>query len=115
MGIFNLKYRDTRPALQVSLLNPDGSAFDLSALSAPTVTLHVYVSSTAALDKTMSISGDGSTGVVTYSWAAADWTTLTVGDHPMEVEVTDTGGVRITFPNTKDDILRVAADLGQAT
>jgi hypothetical protein len=121
-GIFNLKYRDTLPALSVNLKNPDGTAYNLTGVGS--VTLHVLLSDGTALERAMVVS-DAANGVAQYAWLATDWDTgnLVVGptvptapgvfEHRMEYEVIDGSGDRLTFPNDGHDILRIVTDIGQ--
>lgn len=141
MSVFNLKFRDTKPVLEVALLNPDGSAHDLTGATG--VTLHIRLSSGVRLARPMSIT-DIVGGIVQYAWTAADWGTGTTADldgsytvggliagpalplapgkseHTMEYEVIGPGGARLSFPNggvvpaEAYDTLRVWSDIGQA-
>lgn len=105
---FTLKRGDTQPVLEVSLLNPDGSAYDPT--SAVWVKLHIKLESGTVQTRTMTV-------VATkprYAWVAADWTggtPLVVGTHRMEYEVQPSAGQRLTFPNDRDDTLIITQDL----
>ena len=109
MGTFYLKRNDTRPVLEVALLNPDGTAFDLTG--ATTTRLHVRLQGGGVFVRDMTVYGVATAGILRYTWLAADWTTLVPGAHQMEYEVL-TGTARITFPNDSYDTLRIPGDLG---
>lgn len=116
MAIFYLKYRDTRPTIEVALLDPDESAHDLTG--ATSVTMHIRLQPGGQVtSKTMTIDADPTTGLVTYIWLAADWTTGTIllpGMHTMEYEVVGPATARLTFPNDGYDTLHIVTDQGQA-
>jgi hypothetical protein len=113
MARFYLKLRDTRPVLEVYLLDPDDTAHDLT--SATDATLHIKLAGGTVLSKTMVIDGTPTTGIVRYTWLAADWDAggLVEGTHRMEYEV-QAGSSRLTFPNSGDDELIIRPDIGQA-
>ena len=121
MGTAYLKYRDTRPVLEVTLLDPDDSAHDLAG--ATSVTLHIRLKSGTVLSKAMVIDSDPTTGIVRYTWLAADWDVggLVAGIHRMEYEVLGPDDERLTFPNAatltsaSTDRLLITTDIGQAT
>ena len=114
MSTFYLKGRDTRPTIEVYLLDPDGTAHDLTGSTA--WRLHVQVPG-GTLTRDMTPDADLTTGILRYTWLAADWTTgtavLTTGVHRMEYEVTGPGTARLTWPNDDYDRLHVLADIGQ--
>ena len=118
---FKLKKRDTRPVLEVALKDPDGSAHDLSG--ADSVTLHIRLDDGTTISRAMDIDADPTTGIVTYTWQATDWTNdpgLYPGTHRMEYEVLGPSDARLTFPNGEDgsdpeyDELIITPDIGQA-
>ena len=115
MARFYLKYRDTRPTIEVALTDPDGTAHDLTG--ADSVTLHIWLrgSSSTVISRTMTINADPATGLVTYTWLATDWDTgkLVLGTHRMEYEVKGPGTERLSFPNDTYDKLLIVTDLGQ--
>ncbi len=118
MAIFYLKENDTRPTLQVTLTNPDGTAYDLT--NVVTVYLNITLSDGTDIQKTMTVDAVPTTGIVTYIWLAADWGSsgLAVGPspqsvHTMEYEVVGPGTIRLTFPNDGYDTLSIVAELGQ--
>lgn len=135
MGTFHLKERDLNPVFEAALKNPDNSAFDLTGL---TVKFNIVLAGGIYLQRTMAIEGPATDGVVRYVWVATDWDAGSDGtgikadpyligglvpgptlplspavvEHQIECEVY-LGGVRITFPNTTYDTLRIIADIGQ--
>ncbi len=124
MGTFYLKENDTRPALSVTLLDPDEVAYDLTG--ATTVYLNITLSDGTQLQKEMTVDDDPTTGIVTYDWLTADWDSggLVVSppiplpsrtnEHKMEYEVVGPTAARLTFPNSElGDILRITSELGQ--
>lgn len=113
MASFYLKRRDTRPVMRVALLNPDGTAHDLTG--AGSVTLHVSIDG-AVLSRAMVVDPAPATGIVRYTWLDTDWSStpaLDVGRFRMEYEVI-AGTSRLTFPNSTYDELIVIDDIGQA-
>ena len=122
-GTFYLKYRDTRAPLEVTLLEPDDSAHNLAG--ATSVTLHIRLKSGTVISRPMVIDSDPTTGIVRYTWLAADWDVadgdLVAGIHRMEYEVLGPDDERLTFPNAatltsaSTDRLLVTMDIGQAT
>ena len=112
MATFFLKYRDTRPILEVTLLDPDETAHDLTGVTG--VKLHIKREDGTVITKDMVVDGTPSTGIVRYTWLAADWTSdLVVGTHQMEYEVLGPSTGRLSFPNWRDDVLVISDDLGQ--
>lgn len=123
---FYLKKRDTLPALTVTLLNPDGTVFDLTGSTG--WKLHVLLADgTVRLVRTMVKVGLDTAGTLRYSWIEGDWGTgstpdadgsLTVGGlvagfHRMEYEVLGPLSARLTFPNNGYHRLLVVSDIGQ--
>ena len=117
MGTFYLRANDTRDVLEATLLKPDGTAYNLTG--ATSVTLHIKLASGTTLSRTMTVNPDPATGIVTYTWLAADWTgspCLAMGTHRMVYEVIGPALARKTFPTTDEDIdtLEISEDIGQA-
>ena len=112
MEVFYLKYRDTRPIIEVALKNPDSSAFDLTGSTA--WKLHIKLSNGTVLTRDMVKQGADEDGLLRYTWLSGDWNAggLVVGTHRMEYEVTG-GTSRLTFPNDSYDSLQIYTDLGQ--
>lgn len=123
MPVFVLKAHDTRPILEVALLNPDGTAHDLTGSTE--WTLHIRVSQTVTLIRDLVKFGPDADGVLRYTWQETDWEPTVPTDPklpvpqsayhslelPMEYEVV--GGTScLTFPNTGHDTLRI---LGEVT
>ena len=111
---FDLKYRDTRPILEVALKNPDGSAFDLTG--ATVWKLHIWLSNGDKLSRDMVVTGAATLGILRYTWLSSDWNAggLIVGEHKMEYEII-AATARQTFPNDGYDLLRIISDVGQGT
>ncbi len=111
MGVHTLKENDTRPILTVTLLDTDGTAYDLT--SADSVTLNILLVNGTKLSRTMDFNADRTTGIVTYTWEAADWgsAALVPGRHQMEYEVVGPGLINLTFPNGVNDKLHIPGDL----
>jgi hypothetical protein len=116
MATFAIKYRDTRPILEVALVNPDGTAHDLTGSTA--WKLHIRVSSTVTLTRDMLKTGLDTAGILQYAWVAADWDPgglpspgVGVRELPMEYEVVG-GSSRMTFPNVGYDSLKIYKDIG---
>lgn len=115
MANFYLKYRDTRPVLEVYLKDPDDTAHDLTG--ATDARLLILLEGGTALERDMVFDADRTTGIVRYTWLAADWNAggLVEGCHPMEYEVLGPAAARLTFPNSEADELVITTDLGQGT
>ncbi len=112
--VFHLKRRDTRPVIEVELLDPDGAAHDLTG--ADSATLHAQLPG-GVVSREMTIDANPALGIVRYTWLAEDWTgtpPLVTGRWNMEYEVVGPGAARLTWPNTGYDELRIHDDLGQA-
>lgn len=121
--IFFLKYRDTRPVLEVVLKNPDKSVFDLTGPYV--VTLMIKLNNGTVLTRPMPIFGSPLNGTVRYTWVAADWGAgkLILGPQPpfkpsdvhhlMEYEAV-LGTAKLTFPNDDWDVLRIYEDIGES-
>jgi hypothetical protein len=137
MGTFHLKYRDTRPILEVVLYNPDDTVHDLTGSTS--WKLHIDISLGTSYDpieltRDMVIFGAPTNGTLRYTWVSGDWAAgtptggpytaggLVVGpsiplgprniEHRMEFEVID-GTSRLTFPNSAYDTLQIISDIGQ--
>lgn len=127
MATAYLKYRDTRPILEVALKNPDDTAHDLTGATA--VKLHIKRPDGTVVTRDMVVVS-AAAGTVRYTWVAADWDTSNVNgyleagpealpvrkgefEHRMEYEVLGAAGARTTFPNDGYDTLRIVSDIGQ--
>lgn len=113
MADFYLKYRDTRPILEVVLLNPDGSVHDLTGSTSHK--LHIWLNTGEKLERSLAIEGAPTAGTLRYTWQATDWTDtvkLLVGVHRMEYEVY-VGTARESFPNAGYDFIHIIPDIGQ--
>lgn len=113
MSVFYLKRGDTRPVMEVNLLDPDGTAHDLTGST--TYKLHVKIRG-VAFTRDMVPDADPALGILRYTWLDTDWTTgtpvLARGTYSMEYEVVGPGGARMTWPNNGYDQLVVTADIG---
>jgi hypothetical protein len=114
VNTFYLKYRDTLPVLEVVLLDPDGTAHDLTGSTA--WKLHVRIEA-QVFTRDMVPDADRALGILRYTWAATDWTlgtpTLQAGHWQMEYEVLGPGSQRKSWPNDGYDRLSAIADIGQ--
>ena len=114
--VFRLKYRDTRPILEVALKNPDGTPHDLTGSTA--WKLHIRVSAALTLTRDLVKFGADGDGVLRYTWVATDWDTgnlpivssTSLKVLPMEYEIFG-GTQRMTFPNSGYDRLEIRGDL----
>lgn len=123
MSTFTLKKRDTLSPIEIVLLDDAADSTSVHDLtSATAVWLHVHLGASPGAGPTfsreMDVAADPTTGVVSYEWVPADWTTapaLTIGSFCMEVEVLGPGADdRQTFPGDSYDTLLIVADIGQA-
>ena len=123
MGVFYLKYKDTRPVLEVALKNPDGTPYDLTGST--DWKLHIRLNTGVVVTRDMTKVGADQEGRLRYTWLATDWDQpggLVVGptlplqptdvEHAMEYEVIGPTS-RQTFPGGGYDTLRIQPDLGQ--
>lgn len=129
MSTFTLKKNDTLPILEVELLNPDGTAHDLTGSTG--WKLHILLNDDAetVVTRDMTVVGAADEGLLRYAWTVDDWDEDNVAgyliagptlplapgerEHRMEYEVTGAGGARLTFPNDGYDVLRIVDDIGQ--
>lgn len=93
MATFQIKRNDTAPAIQATL-TADGSAVDLTGAS---VRFHMRDSTGAVKVDAAATLVTPSSGIVKYSWTAAD--TDQAGRFQAEWEVTFTDATVRTFPN----------------
>ena len=141
MGVFYLKYLDTRPILEVVLHDPPpigsppgtlGPVHDLSGSTA--WYLHVWLNDGTKTTRPMVKFGADTDGTLRYAWVAGDWAVgaggppftsggLIIGptlplvpgtiEHRQEYEVVGPTDARLSFPNGGHDTLRVWSDIGQ--
>ena len=71
MDVFELKLRDTFPVLEVQLLKPDRSIYDLTGSTA--WHLHIRLSNGTRLTRPMFVQGDPTLGLLRYAWQVTDW------------------------------------------
>lgn len=110
MSDFTIRRGDTLPVLTATLSATGGSALDLTGA---TVEMHLSRAGVTH-DRACAIASNPATGVVTYSFAAADWTgasALVAGTYRIEFEITFTGGAVLTVPTTGHYELVVEEDL----
>jgi len=122
MPTFTLKANDTRPILEVALLNPDGSAHDLTGSTS--WKLHIRITPSVTLTRDLVKQGLDTAGVLRYTWLDTDWAPIVPTDPklpvpmsayhavtlPMEYEIS-AGTSRLTFPNSGHDTLKILGDL----
>lgn len=104
---FYIKQDDTSPELQATLKDADGTAIDLTGA---TVRFHMRQSgsTTAKVDAAATVVTAAS-GIVKYTWSAAD--TDTEGRFEGEFEVTYADGSIETVPNTGYIPIRIRGDI----
>ena len=112
MATFKIKRNDTAPSISSTLTDSTGTAVDIQSA---TVDFHmvdraleVKVDASANNDQ-VTDGSDGSTGMVSYDWAAAD--TDTSGWYWGEWEVTFSDGTIRTFPTPGRITILVESDL----
>lgn len=98
---FYIKQNDTQPALQVVLEDGSGNPINLDGASVRFL-MRAIGGTTAKVNASATVVSAVS-GVVRYSWSAAD--TDTVGNYQAEFEVTYSDNSIETFPN--DGYLRI--------
>ncbi len=102
--IFYLKRNDTDSELQVTLKDADGAAVDVTGA---TIVFTMFKKGRAnpKVNKASVTLTNASSGIVTYSWVAAD--TNEAGEFLGEFQVTYAGSRIQTFPNREEDRLIV--------
>jgi hypothetical protein len=104
---FNITYLDTLPVLSVTLKDSSGAAIDLT--NATNVKLHLLryadangeaVSGSTVITKTMTIASPTTSGVVTYSFVAADYgaAAILTGYYYLEFEINGPTTSKLTVP-----------------
>lgn|SRR3990167_2435230 len=107
MAVFYIKRNDTSPALQVTLKDGDGVAVNVTGA---TVVFHMVDSVTRAVKVNAAATiVTAASGIVKYSWAAAD--TNAEGTFEAEFQVTFASGLVETYPNGEHITVRVTKDL----
>ena len=109
MPNFNIIYLDTLPTLSVTLYHATSTAIDLT--NATNVKLHILkyadgegnaVSGSTVITKTMTIASPTTSGVVSYSFVAADYgstsSTLGAGYYWIEFEINGPSSAKLTVP-----------------
>lgn len=92
---YYIKQNDTSPALQVTLKDGNKNAVDVTGA---TVRFTMKKNGVAKVSESSVTLTTPASGIVTYSWAAGD--TDTPGDYEGEFEVTFSGGLIETYPNS---------------
>ena len=106
MMAFTIKQNDTSPALQATLQDYAGSPINLVGAS---VRFHMKsLDGSVVVDAPMTVTSP-STGVVVYSWQAAD--TDVAGTYYAEFEVTYSDLSIETFPNTDSIAIVITPEL----
>lgn len=80
---------------QITYTNPDGSVFDLTDYTAELQVRLTATSATAVITKTPSI--NTTTGVVSFTFTAAETSTLTASKYVWAIELTHTDGTVLRF------------------
>lgn len=101
---FYMKRGDTRPELQVTLKDGTGTAVNVTGTTIKFSMKNKLTGQLKINEGTVTIVTAAS-GVVKYTWVAAD--TDTVGEYEAEFEVTFGGGAIETFANSKANRLLV--------
>lgn len=105
---FNYKKGDRLPLLDVILENTDESEVNLTGCTVKFI-MKLLGGTTAKVDAAATVMS-AADGEVRYSWGATDLDT--VGIYRGEFEVTDSGGLKRTFPSTGYVAIVVSDDLG---
>lgn len=101
-----VKRNDTLPVLTITCTQ-NGVAYDLSTATGIRLLGSMDRGVTTVMDH--AVTGDA-TGVINYQLVAAD--VANEGVMWVEVEVTDSGGKIITFPNNGYKVIEILKDLG---
>lgn len=105
---FYVKQNDTKPAMRATLKDGDGTVINLTDA---TVRFHMRVigATSNTVDAAATVVSPATSGVVQYSWDAAD--TATIGTYQAEFEVTY-GDLSVeTFPNTGYIVVEIVDDI----
>lgn len=105
MADFYLKQNDTKPSIQATLKNADGTAIDLTDA---TVDFHMSLNGVNVVDAA-AVVVTALSGIVRYDWAAAD--TDTPGTYDIEWEITFVDASIRTVPNSRHDKLVIYPEL----
>tara|TARA_B110000444_G_scaffold249248_1_gene274124 strand:- start:353 stop:676 length:324 start_codon:yes stop_codon:yes gene_type:complete len=104
---FRIKTNDTSPKLQVTLQDANGNSIGLNGASAR-FHMKAVGSDVLKIDASVTIT-NATSGVVVYTWLAAD--TNTSGTYYGEIEVTYGDGAIETFPNNSYFTIIIREDL----
>lgn len=97
MPQFYLKRGDLLRSIRFDLLNPDGTAVDLTAAASVRFLMRARSSGTVTVNAAASIVSPEIDGTVQYDWQSGD--TATAGTFDGEFEVTWPSSKPETFPN----------------
>ena len=107
---FKIKAHDRRPSIQTTL------GFDGGGVPALTGSVAFIMRATGSTGppaiKAPAVVVDADAGTVRYDWQAGD--TDLPGEYLAEWEVTDTAGLKMTFPTDAYDDVTIYADLDSA-
>ena len=104
---FNIKQNDTSPTLSVIIADSTGTAISLA--SASVVFKMRAVNSTSLKVNASATITNASNGAVSYTFSASD--TNTAGLYQGEFQVTYSGGLIETFPNSEYISINILDDL----
>jgi hypothetical protein len=94
-----MKRHDTRPFLDVTLKQSDGTAIDLSlSVSGVTFTMKDSAANTIKVNRGVCSIVSAAAGSVRYSWTSSD--TDTAGAYLGEFEIAYSGGDKLTVPTS---------------
>lgn len=103
MPDFTIRKDDTLPLIEATLQDADGVTVDLSGATVK-FQMRARGSATSKVDSAATVVAPATSGVVRYTFVAAD--TDTAGRYVGSFEVTFSAGVIETFPNNADiDVL----------
>lgn len=105
---FTIKQGDTLPPITATLEDVDG-AVDLTDASAVLFKMQPIAGGAMTVDDAATIASPSTAGQVSYAWQAGD--TDTPGWYNAEWEVTFTDQSVATFPNEKNLLIEIRADL----
>lgn len=105
---FTIKRRDQLPEIEVTLKDATGALVNLSGSTVRFIMVSKSDNSTAVSAPATIVNAVG--GVVKYSWQVGD--TDVAGSYSGEFEVTFVSGKAETFPNARNLVIKIPADLG---
>ena len=93
-----MKRHDTRPFLDVTLKQSDGTAIDLSSVSGVTFTMKDSAANSIKVNRGACSIVSATAGSVRYSWTSSD--TDTAGAYLGEFEIAYANGDKMTVPTS---------------